>query len=252
MRDTDCVELKTGTAGKTTSADRHIHRDTNGCGKTCCVSGLRDSDGCTPGTAGKTTSADGWIHRGTNGCGQTYSVSGQRDNDRQTTGTAEVTNSADGRMDSGTSGCGKTYSVSGQRDSDRRTTGTAEVTKSADGWMDRKMAGRTCVHGKRRKWTIINKIINNGQTFTNAQGIANCMNQHFCEIGKKLQEQIRDTGDAYKRYLHQTVTQTIYLMPVTPEELSREIQKLNPRKAAGYDDIGPKVLKLCPDIFAEN
>ena len=78
------------------------------------------------------------------------------------------------------------------------------------------------------------------------------MNQHFCEIGKKLQEQIRDTGDAYKRYLPQTVTQTFYLTPVTPEELTREIQKLNPRKAAGYDDIGSKVLKLCPDIIAEN
>ena len=78
------------------------------------------------------------------------------------------------------------------------------------------------------------------------------MNQHFCEIGKKLQEQIRDTGDAYKSYLPQTVTQTFYLTPVTPEELAREIQKLNPRKAAGYDDIGPKVLKLCPDIIAEN
>ena len=53
-------------------------------------------------------------------------------------------------------------------------------------------------------------------------------------------------------YLPQTVTQTFYLTPVTPEELSREIQKLNLRKAAGYDDIGPKVSKLCPDIFAGN
>ena len=105
---------------------------------------------------------------------------------------------------------------------------------------------------KKKERNIINKIVNNGQTFTNAQGIANSMNQHFCEIGKKLQEQIRDTGDAYKRYQPQTVTQTFYLTPVTPEELSREIQKLNPPKAAGYDDIGPKVLKLCPDIFAAN
>ena len=72
------------------------------------------------------------------------------------------------------------------------------------------------------------------------------MNQHFCEIKKKLQEQIRDTGDACKRCLPQTVTQTCYLTPVTPEGLSREIQKLNPRKAAGYDDIGPKVLKIVP------
>ena len=30
------------------------------------------------------------------------------------------------------------------------------------------------------------------------------------------------------------------------------LKKLHPRKAAGYENIGPKVIKLYPDIFAEN
>ena len=31
-----------------------------------------------------------------------------------------------------------------------------------------------------------------------------------------------------------------------------EIYKLNSRKAAGPDNIGPKILKHCPEIFAMN
>ena len=85
-----------------------------------------------------------------------------------------------------------------------------------------------------------------------AYGIANTMNEHLCEIGKKIQDGIPDSGKTYRSYLPQIVTYFFYLTPVTPHELSREIEKLHPRKAAGYDNIGPKELKLCPDIFADN
>ena len=36
------------------------------------------------------------------------------------------------------------------------------------------------------------------------------------------------------------------------EELISEIKKLNPRKSCGSDDIGAKVIQLCPMIFADN
>ena len=36
------------------------------------------------------------------------------------------------------------------------------------------------------------------------------------------------------------------------EELVIEIKKSNPRKSCGPDDIGAKVIQLCPTIFADN
>ena len=80
--------------------------------------------------------------------------------------------------------------------------------------------------GKKSKGNVINKIIKNGQFFTDAHSIANAMNEHFCEIGKKLQDEIPDSGNTYRSYLPQRVTQTFYLTLVTPHELSREIEKI--------------------------
>ena len=36
------------------------------------------------------------------------------------------------------------------------------------------------------------------------------------------------------------------------EELISEIKELNPRQSCGSDDIGAKVIQLCPMIFADN
>jgi hypothetical protein len=35
------------------------------------------------------------------------------------------------------------------------------------------------------------------------------------------------------------------------QEVSAEIKKLNEKKVAGADGISPKILRLCPDIFAK-
>ena len=45
---------------------------------------------------------------------------------------------------------------------------------------------------------------------------------------------------------------TFFLSPTSVQEIEREIKLLNPKKASGPDNIGAKVLKLCPHIFASN
>ena len=41
-------------------------------------------------------------------------------------------------------------------------------------------------------------------------------------------------------------------MPVNEHELLKEIKMLNPRKYSGADNIGARLVQLCPAVFAEN
>ena len=45
---------------------------------------------------------------------------------------------------------------------------------------------------------------------------------------------------------------TLFLSPTNIDEILKEIIKLNPRESCGPGNIGAKVIKLYPMIFAEN
>ena len=105
---------------------------------------------------------------------------------------------------------------------------------------------------RKKRQRMINKMCFDGEYVTVDQDIANQMNMHFCEIGEKLQDAIPNLGYDYKRYLPIRVENTFFLSPTNIDEILNEIKKLNPKKSCGPDNIGAKVIKLCPKIFAEN
>ena len=45
---------------------------------------------------------------------------------------------------------------------------------------------------------------------------------------------------------------SFYLTPITYDKVLGQIKKLHPRKAPGPDNIGNKIVQLCPEIFATN
>ena len=98
----------------------------------------------------------------------------------------------------------------------------------------------------------INRILYNGHHITDKSQICNVMNEYFCGVGKKLQTKMPDCGGELLNYLPEQIRETFFLSPVVQEELVIEIQKLNPRKSCGPDDIGAKVIQLCLTIFADN
>ena len=71
-------------------------------------------------------------------------------------------------------------------------------------------------------------------------------------VGEELQAQIPDSNGAFHNYLPDRIEQTFFLMPTTTETVQKEILKLNPKKAPGCDNIGAKILQICPNVFAEN
>ena len=95
---------------------------------------------------------------------------------------------------------------------------------------------------KHSKHNDIQKILWHGNYITNNTEIANVMNSYFCNIGKDLANAQPSQGDQYKIFLKNRVQETIFLNPVTEDELLSDIKKLNPRKSAGADDITPKLL----------
>ena len=99
----------------------------------------------------------------------------------------------------------------------------------------------------------INKLLYDGNIITDDKLISDSMNSYFCNIDIQLQQLMPKCGKAYIGYLPDRINNTFFLTPTDKEELKKkEIKKLNPRKSSGSDNIGARLIQLCPDIFADN
>ena len=78
------------------------------------------------------------------------------------------------------------------------------------------------------------------------------MNTYFCKIGSHLQQLMPNCGTEYNRYLSSRVNNKLVLSPVNENVLLKEIKVLNPRKSSGADNIGTRIVQLCPAVFGEN
>ena len=74
----------------------------------------------------------------------------------------------------------------------------------------------------------------------------------ICNIGYQLQYEIPDCGHKNRDYMPQRVDNSFYLQPITTDDILLEIKRLKHNKSPGYDLIGSKIVKLCPETFAMN
>ena len=105
---------------------------------------------------------------------------------------------------------------------------------------------------KGKSATVIKKLIIDRKVILEKRNISDGMNEHFCNIGEKLQAEIPDYGLKYMEYMPPRTANSFYLEPVTSEDIMLEIKRMKPNKSPGHDLIGSKVIKLCPGIFAYN
>ena len=107
--------------------------------------------------------------------------------------------------------------------------------------------------GKRKKRSDITKIYVDGKIISDPNLIPDILNNHFCNVGNLLQQQIPPHDvNQYKQFLPARIVNSFYLTPVIFEDVLKQIKSLDPKKAVGPDNIGGKVLLICPDIFAYN
>ena len=75
--------------------------------------------------------------------------------------------------------------------------------------------------------------------------IANAMNKHFCELGPKLAEEVKDKGKTFSYYLNNQAKDSFFIKPIDPSDVLEELLKLNHKKSAGPDGLTPKLVKQC-------
>ena len=58
-------------------------------------------------------------------------------------------------------------------------------------------------------------------------GIANALNEYFCNIGNELEAKFMNTDDQHLTYLPDEIMQNFFLQPITASQVKFEILKLN-------------------------
>ena len=92
-----------------------------------------------------------------------------------------------------------------------------------------------------------------GKLITDKQNISDAMNMHFCDVGRKLQSQLENCTLNFKDFMPaKNRKYFFFLTPISKEYILLEIKNLKPNKAPGHDMIGTKIIKLCPEIFANS
>ena len=106
---------------------------------------------------------------------------------------------------------------------------------------------------KHRKQSAIMKLMYNDQITTNSDTIPDILNDYFCNVGHDLQNKIpAHDPSSFKEYLPEPILNSFFLSRVSEEDVLREIKQLIPKKASGYDNIGGKILQICPEIFSQH
>ena len=127
---------------------------------------------------------------------------------------------------------------------------------------------RTQIDNKKKNlkalWDIFGPVINpnkkkqkkdictinyKGKTITENKDIADAFNDHFINIGTRLNKNIQKDTQDYKKYLPPPLQQSIYMFPTNQNEISKIIRGLQNNKAVGQDGISNKLVKQCAEIL---
>ena len=96
----------------------------------------------------------------------------------------------------------------------------------------------------------ITKIRESNKDIFASEEISNTFNDYFCSIGKSLADKLPHRKNAFINYMQNRVVNSFYLKPIIKEDIIKIIKSLSANKAPGPDNIGAKIIKLQPDLFA--
>ena len=100
--------------------------------------------------------------------------------------------------------------------------------------------------------TIPNRIKNGDEYIDDTNTILEAFNTHFTNISDIIQKTKFDPDNyrTFETYLNNKINSDFFIIDfITPFDVQRIIEKLDISKAAGLDNIGPNILKLCGNII---
>jgi hypothetical protein len=84
----------------------------------------------------------------------------------------------------------------------------------------------------------------NGAVVSDPTAVANSFNSYFSSIAESIRSQVPPSSKQYSFYLNHSNRNSMFLSPVTPEEVSNSILSLSSNKSSGPNSIPIKILKL--------
>ena len=119
------------------------------------------------------------------------------------------------------------------------------------------------IGNSKKTWNILKTVINqrptnnlpeklnvNGTLTDNKQTIANGFNSYFANVGTTLASKIPKTNINPLHFLKERNLNSIYLKPVTTDEVTKIINKLK-NSSSGWDGVSPSVIKDTYPSFLE-
>jgi hypothetical protein len=86
---------------------------------------------------------------------------------------------------------------------------------------------------------------NSNDTINDPKTIANKFNEYFINIGPNLAKNIKNNSDTnFEKFLIGNYQNSMFLAPITENELENEIRSMDSSKSPGYNNISNKILKL--------
>lgn len=92
----------------------------------------------------------------------------------------------------------------------------------------------------KKQWKLLDRFLKNNNSSSLFTGDINVLNSHFANIGSKLASTIPHKN----RIKEKTNINSIYLAPITEQEISNKIKLLKADKACGPDNISISLVKL--------
>ena len=96
-----------------------------------------------------------------------------------------------------------------------------------------------------------NEFEKNGEPITGNENIANGFNTYFVNVGQSLADSIPATDTHFSQYLSDStnVKNSLFLNPVTEDEIVQVVAQLKPKKSKGHDELDMCLIKkLIPYI----
>ena len=119
---------------------------------------------------------------------------------------------------------------------------------------------RSLVNLKPGKKTEIKLLDENKNVISDSKIISKIFNDHFSALGAKVQQKIPEVDGSFKSYLYKKSPNgkvvinpdgsTFFLSPSRPEEISKLIDKLDPKKSTGPNGIPVFIIKAFKDFFS--
>ena len=105
--------------------------------------------------------------------------------------------------------------------------------------------------GHKKQNIIPNEMYSGKNKYSTREQIVEEFNSYFVNVGQRISNSIPSIPESFKRYIRSDCSASLFMKPVSVDELLKICTSLNPSKAYGIDNISPRVVKESIFYFVE-